>query len=116
MNAIKIKRVYEKAAAEDEYRILVDRLWPRGLTKEEAAIDLWLKEIAPTTALRLWFGHDPEKFLEFRTRYIQELIQNPAVGIVLNLLAQYKQVTLVYAAKNEEINHAVVLKEFMESE
>ncbi len=115
MSAIKIKRVYEKAATKDEYRILVDRLWPRGLTKEQAAIDLWLKEIAPSPGLRKWFGHDPERFLEFRTHYIEELAQNPAVAIVLNLLTKHKHVTLVYAAKSEDINHAVVLKEFMES-
>lgn len=114
MSAIKIKRVYEKAT-KDEYRILVDRLWPRGLNKERAAIDLWLKEIAPSTELRQWFGHDPEKFLEFRTRYVEELTQNPAIEIVSNLLTNNEHVTLVYAAKNEEINHATILKEFMES-
>lgn len=115
MSTIKIKRVYEKAAAKDEYRILVDRLWPRGLTREQAAIDLWLKEIAPSPGLRKWFGHDPERFLEFRTHYVEELTQNPAVAIVSNLLAKHKIVTLVYATKSEDINHAVVLKGFMES-
>jgi len=114
MSAIKIKRVYEKAE-KDEYRILVDRLWPRGLTKERAAIDLWLKEIAPSSELRKWFGHDPEKFLEFHARYVEELAQNPAVATLSNLLTQHKNVALVYAAKSEDINHAVVLKEFMES-
>nr|WP_297324030.1 DUF488 domain-containing protein [Nitrosomonas sp.] len=114
MSAIKIKRVYEKAA-KDEYRILVDRLWPRGLTKEQAAIDLWLKEIAPSSELRKWFGHDPEKFLEFRTHYVAELTQNPAAAIISNLLIEHKNVALVYAAKSEDINHAAVLKEFMES-
>lgn len=114
MSAIRIKRVYEKAE-KDEYRILVDRLWPRGLTKEQAEIDLWLKEIAPSSELRKWFGHDPEKFLEFRTRYVEELAQNPAVTIVSNLLTKHKHVALVYAAKSEPINHAVVLKGFMES-
>lgn len=114
MSAIKIKRVYEKAE-KDEYRILVDRLWPRGLTKEQAAIDLWLKEIVPSSELRKWFGHDPEKFLEFRARYVEELAQNPAVATLSNLLTQHKNVALVYAAKSEDINHAVVLKEFMES-
>lgn len=114
MSAIKIKRVYEKAE-KDEYRILVDRLWPRGLTKELAAIDLRLKEIAPSSELRKWFGHDPEKFLEFRARYVEELAQNPAVATLSNLLIQHKNVALVYAAKSEDINHAVVLKEFMES-
>ncbi len=114
MSAIKIKRVYEKAA-KDEYRILVDRLWPRGLTKEQAAIDLWLKEIAPSSELRKWFAHDSERFLEFSTRYVEELAQNPAVAILSNLLTKHKHVALVYAAKREDINHAVVLKGFMES-
>ena len=114
MSAIKIKRVYE-TAAKDEYRILVDRLWPRGLTKEQAAIDLWLKEIAPSPGLRKWFRHDPEKFLEFRTRYVEELAQNPTVAILSSLLTKHKKIALVYAAKNEDINHAAVLKGFMES-
>lgn len=114
MSSIRIKRVYEKAA-KDEYRILVDRLWPRGLTKEQATIDLWLKEIAPSPGLRMLFKHDPKKFLEFRTHYVEELAQNPAVTIASNLLTKHKNVTLVYAAKSEDINHAVVLKGFMES-
>ncbi|SFE31057.1 DUF488 domain-containing protein [Nitrosomonas sp. Nm166] len=114
MSAIKIKRVYEKAT-KDEYRVLVDRLWPRGLTKEQAAIDLWLKEIAPSSELRKWFGHDPKKFLEFRTRYVEELAQNPAVAILSNLLTKHKNVVLLYAAKSGDINHAIVLKGFMES-
>lgn len=114
MSAVKIKRVYEKAE-KGEYRILVDRLWPRGLTKERAAIDLWLKEIAPSSELRKWFGHDLEKFLEFRTRYVEELAQNPAVAILSNLLTKHKNAVLVYAARSEDINHAVVLKGFMES-
>ena len=114
MSVIKIKRAYEKAA-KDEYRVLVDRLWPRGLTKEQAAIDLWLKEIAPSSELRKWFGHDPEKFLEFRTRYVAELTQNPAVAVISNLLTEHNNVTLVYATKSEDINHAAVLKGFMES-
>lgn len=115
MSVIKIKRAYEKAEANDGYRILVDRLWPRGLTKERAAIDLWFKEIAPSPGLRKWFGHDPERFLEFRTRYVEELAQNPAITNVSDLLTKHRMVTLVYSAKNVEINHAVILKEFMES-
>lgn len=115
MSVIKIKRAYEKAETNDGYRILVDRLWPRGLTKERAAIDLWLKEIAPSPGLRKWFGHDPERFLEFRTRYVEELVQNPAITNVSDLLTKHRIVTLVYSAKNVEINHAVILKGFMES-
>ncbi|MBX3616554.1 DUF488 domain-containing protein [Nitrosomonas sp.] len=115
MSVIQIKRAYEKAETKDGYRILVDRLWPRGLTKERAAIDLWFKEIAPSPGLRKWFGHTPDRFLEFRTRYVEELAQNPAVANVPSLLAKHEIVTLVYAAKSVEINHAVILKEFMES-
>ena len=115
VSVIKIKRAYEEAEANDGYRILVDRLWPRGLTKERAAIDLWFKEIAPSPGLRKWFGHAPDRFLEFRTRYVEELARNPAVASVSDLLAKHKIVTLVYSAKNVEINHAVILKEFMES-
>lgn len=114
MSTIRIERVYEKAA-KDEYRILVDRLWPRGLTKEQAAIDLWLKEIAPSPGLRMWFKHDSKKFLEFRAHYVEELAQNPAVAILSNVLTKHKNIALVYAAKSADINHAVVLKEFMES-
>ena len=76
--AINIKRVYEKSTQEDGTRILVDRLWPRGLTKEKASVDVWLKEIAPSTALRQWFGHDPDKWAEFQKRYHEELKKNPA--------------------------------------
>ncbi len=114
MNTICIKRVYEKAV-KDEYRILVDRLWPRGLTKEKAAIDMWIKEIAPSSDLRKWFDHDPRKFIVFREQYLAELAQNDAVKIVFDLLAEHQQVVLVYCAKNETVNHAIVLKEFLES-
>lgn len=114
MNVICIKRVYEKAA-KDEYRILIDRLWPRGLKKEQAVIDMWIKEIAPSPGLRKWFGHEPERFVEFRKRYLAELVQNDVTKIVFDLLTKHQQVVLVYAAKNEMANHAVVLKEYLES-
>lgn len=114
MHHLTIKRVYEKAA-KNEYRILVDRLWPRGVTKERAAIDLWLKDVAPSTELRKWFGHDPIRFSEFRSRYTEELTQNSAVTTVIDILAEHEQVTLIYAAKSETINHAIVLKEYLES-
>ena len=114
MNTICIKRVYEKAA-KNEYRILVDRLWPRGLTKEQAAIDTWIREIAPSPDLRKWFDHDSRKFVEFRERYLAELAQNDAVKIVSDLLTKHPLVVLVYGAKNETVNHVVVLKEFLES-
>ncbi len=110
---IRIKRVYEKADKADGIRILVDRLWPRGLTKERADIDLWLKEVAPTTELRKWFGHDPAKWKEFQKRYHQELRSNKEQIAVLKEQATKGIVTLVYGAKDEEHNEALVLKEWL---
>jgi uncharacterized protein YeaO (DUF488 family) len=108
---IKIKRVYEKPDKEDGVRILVDRLWPRGLTKEKASIDLWLKDIAPSTELRKWFGHDSEKWKEFRKRYRHELKENEEQMSLLKDQMKKGIVTLVYGANDEEHNQAVVLKE-----
>ncbi|CAH1195461.1 hypothetical protein PAECIP111892_02044 [Paenibacillus auburnensis] len=107
-----LKRVYEPAVPEDGYRILVDRLWPRGVSKPEVAIDEWMKEIAPSPDLRQWFGHMPERFGEFSDRYIRELEEEPervrlAAKIMERALEQ--QVTLVYAAKDSIHNHAAVL-------
>ena len=109
---IKIKRVYEKPEDEDGIRILVDRLWPRGLTKEKASIDLWLKDIAPGTELRKWFGHDPVKWKEFQKRYLLELEKNKKQGLLLKNQIKKGKVTLVYGAKDEEHNEAVILKDF----
>ena len=111
---IKIKRVYEKPIKEDGMRILVDRLWPRGLTKEKASIDLWLKDIAPSTELRKWFGHDPEKWKEFEKRYIDELKKNEGQLSLLKDQLKKRMVTLVYGAKDEEHNEALVLKEVLD--
>jgi len=111
---IKIKRVYEQTAEEDGTRILVDRLWPRGLTKEKARIDLWLKEIAPSTELRKWFGHDPEKWKMFRGRYETELRHNDGLTEILTKKARQGTITLVYAARDEMHNEARVLKQFLE--
>lgn len=108
-----IKRVYEKPGKEDGKRILVDRLWPRGLTKERASIDLWLKEIAPSTELRKWFGHDPEKWKEFQKRYHQELKNNESQVSLLREQLKKGTVTLVYGAKDEEHNEALVLTEWL---
>lgn len=108
---IKIKRVYEKPDKEDGFRILVDRLWPRGLTKEKASVDLWLKDIAPSTELRKWFGHDPEKWKEFRKRYRNELKKNEGQVSLLKDQMKKGTVTLVYGAKDEEHNEAFILKE-----
>ena len=110
---IQLKRAYEKPERADGTRILVDRLWPRGLTKEKAAIDLWLKELAPSTELREWFGHDPKKWRSFRSRYQAELKQ---LGDQLQLIksrAREGVVTLIYGARDQEHNEAVVLKQFL---
>jgi uncharacterized protein YeaO (DUF488 family) len=108
---IKIKRAYEQPTPEDGTRILMDRLWPRGLTKEKARVDLWLKEIAPSTELRKWFGHDPARWIEFKRRYRAELKQNKE--LIAQLKAEVKKgpVTLVYGAKDEQHNDAVALLE-----
>ncbi len=109
-----MKRVYEKPARDDGFRVLVDRLWPRGLTKQKARINLWLKDIAPSTELRQWFGHDPEKWQQFKIRYGKELAGNkPMVKILKDLARKHKTLTLVYGAKDEAHNNALVLREFI---
>jgi uncharacterized protein YeaO (DUF488 family) len=109
---IQIKRVYEKPDSKDGYRILVDRLWPRGLTKEKADLDLWLKDIAPSTELRQWFNHDPEKWKEFQKKYLKELKENQEAVNELKEHLKNGTVTLLYAAKDQEHNEAEVLKEY----
>ena len=111
---VRMKRAYERPARDDGTRILVDRLWPRGLSKEAAAIDEWLKGIAPSTALRQWFGHKPERWEEFRERYRAELSKNEAVVQLRQLSKKEKHVTLLYAAHDVEHNQAVVLAELLE--
>jgi uncharacterized protein YeaO (DUF488 family) len=111
---IHIKRVYEPPEKEDGVRILVDRLWPRGLTKEKASVDIWLKEIAPSTDLRKWFAHDHGKWTEFKTRYRAELKENDKQVALLKEEIKKGKVTLLYGAKDEECNEAVVLQEFLE--
>lgn len=113
--AIKLKRVYEPASSADGYRVLVDRLWPRGVSKQAAKLDFWLKEIGPTTELRKWFGHDPARWEEFSARYESELETNPAVEQIRRLLAEHQTVTLVFGAADTEHTHALVLKRFLES-
>ena len=108
---IRIKRVYEQPDKHDGRRILVDRLWPRGLTKEKASIDLWLKDIAPSTALRKWFGHDPDKWEAFKERYLAELKNNSEPIRLLKQELDKGVVTLVYGAKDKEHNEAVVIQE-----
>jgi len=107
---IKVKRVYDQPAPEDGYRVLVDRLWPRGLSKESAHVDLWMRGVAPTTELRKWYGHEVDKWPEFRERYEKELAQH---GELLDLIGdiehQRKTVTLLFGARDQEHNEAVVL-------
>lgn len=110
---LNVKRVYEAAAKGDGYRILVDRLWPRGLSKEHAKVDLWLKDVAPSNELRKWFGHDPEKWTEFRKRYRAELQEQGEALAEIKRRAKAGPVTLLYGAKDEEHNQAVALKEFI---
>lgn len=107
---IQLKRVYEKPARKDGMRILVDRLWPRGLTKERAAVELWLKDVAPSTELRKWFGHDPQKWKTFQTRYRRELREKKDALALLKKESSDNTVTLVYGARDEEHNEALVLK------
>jgi uncharacterized protein YeaO (DUF488 family) len=113
MNNITIKRIYNPAEESDGFRILVDRLWPRGMTKENAGIGLWMKAVAPTDALRKWYHHDGGRWDEFRHKYVLELKDNPAVNELLSIIKEHKTVTLLYAAKDEVQNHALVLKEFL---
>jgi uncharacterized protein YeaO (DUF488 family) len=108
-----LKRVYEAPSSEDGLRILVERLWPRGLSKANAAIDHWAKDVAPTAQLRTWFGHRPERWGEFRQRYLSELKENDAAVDVLRKLCAGKPVTFVFAAKDVERNSAVVLRGFL---
>ena len=110
---IKIKRAYEQPDKEDGIRILVDRLWPRGLAKEKARINLWLKDIAPSTELRQWFDHDPSKWEEFKQRYLCEIKENDEQAWLLKQEIRKGAVTLVYGAKDTEHNDAVVLQEFL---
>ena len=112
---IKIKRVYSPPDNEDGTRILVDRIWPRGVSKEKLQADLWLKEAAPSTALRKWFNHDPSKWTEFEKRYFGELDKKPEVVGQLLDLARQRPVTLLYAARDTTYNHAAVLKKYLET-
>jgi uncharacterized protein YeaO (DUF488 family) len=112
---IRVKRVYETPSRKDGLRILVDRLWPRGLTKERAAVDLWMKDVAPSTELRKWFGHDPARWNQFQTRYRRELARNEAALAQLRQKADARTVTLVYGARDEEHNEALVLKRILEA-
>jgi len=113
---LKIKRVYEKSSRTDGVRILVDRLWPRGMKKEDARIREWVKDLAPTPALRVWFGHDPNNWTEFQKKYKAELKKNEAVRDFLEKYEDAKAITLIYAAKDEQHNHALILRDFLEQQ
>jgi uncharacterized protein YeaO (DUF488 family) len=110
---VKLKRAYEQPETEDGVRILVDRLWPRGVKKEDAAIDEWMKELAPSTELRKWFGHDPDRWEEFRERYAKEVNGHPDQLKQLRALARKGAITLVYSAHDEEHNNAVALRDII---
>ncbi len=111
---IQLKRVYEKPSRADGFRVLVDRLWPRGLTKQRAAVQLWLKDVAPSTELRKWFGHDPAKWKEFQVRYRHELGDKQDALKLLKEKSQTQTVTLLYGARDELHNEATVLKGILE--
>lgn len=113
---ILVKRVYESAAESDGFRVLVDRLWPRGVSKAEAKLDLWLRDISPSTALRTWFNHEPARWEEFQRRYRAELKAKGALLSVITEQAKASPVTLLYSAKDEQHNQAVALKNFILSQ
>ena len=112
---LKIKRIYVPAAEDDGFRILVDRLWPRGLTKEKAKVDWWLKEIAPSDQLRKWYAHDPKKWAEFKKKYSNELDQKR--DLIDQIIKKTKEgdLTLLFSSKEEKLNNAVALREYIET-
>ena len=110
---IRLRRAYGPPSPEDGVRVLVDRLWPRGLRKADAAIDRWMKDVAPSTELRQWFGHDPERWQEFHRRYAKELQQHTTAIDELRELARHDTITLVFGSRDEEHNDAVALREVL---
>ena len=111
---IRIKRIYDEYSPGDGFRILIDKLWPRGVSKDNAHVDLWFKEIAPTDHLRKWFSHDPKKWEAFKRKYIKELKENkPSLDKIKDLKKEHKNITLIFSAKDEQHNNAVVLLEFL---
>lgn len=111
---IRLKRIYDETSPDDGYRILVDRVWPRGMRKDKAAVDRWLRDVAPSSELRKWFGHDPERWPEFRRRYREELAAGPPALYELIELCRDGTVTLLFGARDRERNQAVVLYEVVE--
>ena len=112
--AVRIKRIYEEPAAEDGFRVFIDRLWPRGLKKEQVHFDVWLKEVSPSTELRRWFGHDPEKWEEFKVRYFRELDERPDEVADLATRAAGGTLTLLFGAKAARYSNAAALEEYLE--
>lgn len=111
---IQVKRIYDSVTEDDGYRVLIDRLWPRGFSKEDAKVDLWMKEIAPSTELRKWFDHDPDKWMEFQQRFKDELVnKKELIDQLLNLEKEKKVITLLFSAKDREKNQAMVLIEVL---
>ncbi len=113
MTKFVIKRIYEPANPNDGYRVLVDRLWPRGVSKERAALDEWAKDIAPSPDLRKWFAHDPAKFAAFTKRYIDEVKQNPEAAEIISNWRKHDKVTLLYGARDSANNEAEVLRQYL---
>ena len=113
MKTIKIKRIYDEPSDDDGYRVLVDRLWPRGVSKKDAKLDSWVKDIAPSSELRKWFDHKQERFDEFQRRYREELKGKENELNILRKIADNQRLTLLYSAKNSEINQAIVLRDLL---
>lgn len=113
MSEVRVKRVYDPQASDDGVRVLVDRLWPRGMRRDEAGIDLWLKDVAPSPGLRRWFGHDPVRWPGFQDRYRAELAGNAALDELLAMMKLGKRVTLLFGARDLEHNNAVALQDFL---
>lgn len=114
LSTVRIKRIYDPPEDSDGYRVLVDRLWPRGVSKERAQLDEWLKDIAPSSELRRWFDHKPERFAEFQARYEEELRQNPEIATLRAIIDSHSQVTLLYAAHDPAINQAIILLNYLQ--
>ncbi|MGC9444983.1 MAG: DUF488 domain-containing protein [Candidatus Methanospirareceae archaeon] len=113
--ALQAKRIYEQPSEDDGFRILVDRLWPRGISKDKANVDLWLKDIAPSTELRKWFAHKEERWDEFKQRYFVELKEKTELIQTIRAKSEQGSVTLLYSAKNDTFNNAIALEEYIES-
>jgi uncharacterized protein YeaO (DUF488 family) len=112
---ISIKRIYDNPKGDNNFRILVDRLWPRGLSKEKVRMDLWQKDIAPSNSLRKWFGHDEKKWDEFKQKYFKELDKNKdTINTIIKITKEQNSITLLYGSKEERFNNAVALKEYLE--